>query len=131
MAKWRWSKSIKTKFKESRTKWKCLYKKSLLWDTKPKEQPTENMYEIIKQLKLVGINLNQIARKANALDIVDAPFYKKVYEKWNKLSQDIKKRIFGCWKVKMATTSIWAIKERLDHVIDYTTNPSKTSKRSI
>ena len=28
----------------------------------------------------------------------------------------------------MATTSIWAIKERLDHVIDYTTNPSKTSK---
>lgn len=27
----------------------------------------------------------------------------------------------------MATTSIWAIKERLDHVIDYTTNPSKTS----
>lgn len=30
----------------------------------------------------------------------------------------------------MATTSIWAIKERLDHVIDYTTNPSKTSKET-
>ena len=30
----------------------------------------------------------------------------------------------------MATTSIWAIKERLDHVIDYTTNPSKTSKEA-
>ena len=56
------------------------------------------MYEIIKQLKLVGINLNQIARKANTLDIVDAPFYKKVYEKWNKLSQDIKKRIFDVEK---------------------------------
>ncbi len=30
----------------------------------------------------------------------------------------------------MATTSIWGIKKRLDHVIDYTTNPSKTSKES-
>lgn len=30
----------------------------------------------------------------------------------------------------MATTSIWAIKERLDHVIDYTTNPSKTSNET-
>ncbi len=28
----------------------------------------------------------------------------------------------------MATTKIWAIKKRLDHVIEYTTNPSKTSK---
>lgn len=27
----------------------------------------------------------------------------------------------------MATTKIWAIKERLDHVIDYATNPSKTN----
>lgn len=65
---------------------------------KPKEQPTENMYEIIKQLKFVGINLNQIARKANALDIVDAPFYKKVYEKWNKLEQDIKKEFLDMEK---------------------------------
>lgn len=28
----------------------------------------------------------------------------------------------------MATTSIWAIKKRLDQVINYTTNPSKTTK---
>lgn len=28
----------------------------------------------------------------------------------------------------MATTKIWSIKKRLDHVIEYTTNPSKTSK---
>jgi len=30
----------------------------------------------------------------------------------------------------MATTSIWKIEKRLDHVIDYTTNPHKTSKES-
>ena len=74
------------------------YIRNLIMGYKPKEQPTENMYEIIKQLKLVGINLNQIARKANALDIVDAPFYKKVYEKWNKLAQDIKKEFLDMEK---------------------------------
>lgn len=31
-------------------------------------------------------------------------------------------------KKVMATTKIWKIKERLDHVIKYTTNPKKTSK---
>ena len=30
----------------------------------------------------------------------------------------------------MATTKIKAIKKRLDHVIDYTTNPGKTSKEA-
>ena len=30
----------------------------------------------------------------------------------------------------MATTSIWKIDKRLDHVIEYTTNPEKTSKES-
>ena len=74
------------------------YIRNLIMGYKPKEQPTENMYEIIKQLQLVGINLNQIARKANALDIIDAPFYKKVYEKWNKLAQDIKKEFLDMEK---------------------------------
>ncbi len=30
----------------------------------------------------------------------------------------------------MATTSIWKIEKRLDHVLKYTTNPDKTSKES-
>ena len=74
------------------------YIRNLIMGYKPKEQPTENMYEIIKQLQLVGINLNQIARKANALDIVDAPFYKKVYTKWNELAENIKKEFLDMEK---------------------------------
>lgn len=74
------------------------YIRNLIMGYKPKEQPTEKMYEIIKQLKLVGINLNQIARKANALDIIDAPFYRKVYAKWNKLAEDIKKEFLDVEK---------------------------------
>ena len=74
------------------------YIRNLIMGYKPKEQPTENMYEIIKQLQLVGINLNQIARKANALDIIDAPFYKKVYKKWNELAENIKKEFLDMEK---------------------------------
>lgn len=74
------------------------YIRNLIMGYKPKEQPTENMYEIIKQLQLVGINLNQIARKANALDIIDAPFYKKVYIKWNELAENIKKEFLDMEK---------------------------------
>ncbi len=77
---------------------KSAYIRNLIMGYKPKEQPTENMYEIIKQLQLVGINLNQIARKANALDIIDAPFYKKVYTKWNELAENIKKEFLDMEK---------------------------------
>lgn len=74
------------------------YIRNLIMGYKPEEQPTENMYEIINQLKLIGINLNQIARKANALNLVDAPFYKKVYMKWSKLVENIKKDFFDMEK---------------------------------
>ena len=40
------------------------YLRNLIIGYKPKEQPTEKMFEIINQLKYVGINLNQIARKS-------------------------------------------------------------------
>ncbi len=70
------------------------YIRNLIMGYKPKEQPTQNMFEILNQLRLIGINLNQIARKANALDLVDAPFYRKVYKKWNGLVEKIKKEFF-------------------------------------
>ena len=91
------TKALKQKAKKAGLN-ESAYIRNLIMGYKPKEQPTENMYEIIKQLKLVGINLNQIARKANALDIVDAPFYKKAYEKWNRLSEDIKKEFLDMEK---------------------------------
>lgn len=74
------------------------YIRNLIMGYKPKEQPTKNMYEIIRQLRTVGVNLNQISRKANALDLIDAPFYKKVYTKWNKLAEDMKKEFLDVEK---------------------------------
>ena len=53
------------------------YLRSLIMGYKPKEQPSDKFYEDMKQLRGISININQIARKANSLGIVDAPFYKK------------------------------------------------------
>lgn len=68
------------------------YLRSLIMGYRPKEQPKDEFYEDMKQLRGISININQIARKANSLGIVDAPFYKKTYQKLNKFMQEIKKK---------------------------------------
>ena len=67
------------------------YIRSLIMGYKPKELPDEKFYNYMNQLRGIGINLNQIARKANSLDLVDAPFYRKTYNKLNEFMQLIKK----------------------------------------
>ena len=57
------------------------YVRSLINGYKPKEQPTQEIYEMLFQLRGIATNLNQIAKRANVLDYIDAPFYKKTYEK--------------------------------------------------
>ena len=69
------------------------YIRNLINNHKPKEQPTELIFEFLNQLKGIGINLNQIARKANALDLIDAPYYKRTYTKWRELEEKIKKQL--------------------------------------
>ena len=77
---------------------KSEFFRKIILDYQLKEKPDEKFYEVLSQLRGMATNLNQIARKANALDIVDAPFYKKVYEKWNRLSEDIKKEFLDMEK---------------------------------
>lgn len=57
-----------------------------------KEKPDKEFYESIKILRGIGINLNQIARKANSLNYIDAPEYRKVAEKLNKFILEIKNK---------------------------------------
>lgn len=68
------------------------YLRSLIMGYKPKEQPSDKFYEDMKQLRGISININQIARKANSLGIVDAPFYKKTYQKLNEFMQQMKRK---------------------------------------
>ena len=57
-----------------------------------KEKPDEQFYEAIKSLRGISINLNQIARKANSLDLIDVPAYKKVVTKLNQFILEIKEK---------------------------------------
>lgn len=57
---------------------------------KIKEQPDERFYEALKQLNGIGTNLNQIAKKANTLNMVDAKYYKQVYMNWREFMYEIK-----------------------------------------
>ena len=56
------------------------YMRSRALDYNPKEKPPKEFYDAIKEIRKVGINLNQIAHKANALNFIDVPYYKKQVE---------------------------------------------------
>ena len=74
------------------------YIRNIIMGFKPKEQPTEVIFEFLNQLKGIGINFNQIARKANILDYVDAPLYRKNYEKWAELEKALRKEFLDMEK---------------------------------
>jgi len=65
--------------------------RSLLESSVIKEKPDDRFYEVMKQMRLIGNNLNQIAAKANALNFVDVPYYKEEAKKWNQFMLDVKK----------------------------------------
>ena len=56
----------------------------------PKEKPDERFYEAIKQLRIIGVNINQIAKKANTTNFIDKEMYKKDAETMHKLIDLIK-----------------------------------------
>ena len=65
--------------------------RSFIVGFEPKEKPGEEFYKSIKEMRKFANNLNQIARKANALNFIDCPLYKQEAEKWNKFILEIKK----------------------------------------
>ena len=50
----------------------------------PREKPDDRFYESIKQLRLFGINLNQIARKENSINHIDKELNNREAENWHK-----------------------------------------------
>lgn len=57
------------------------YVRNLINGYKPKEQPTNEIFEMQKQLRGIATNFNQIATKANALGFIDKPFYENSSKK--------------------------------------------------
>lgn len=64
------------------------YLRSLIKGVVPPERPPPDYHAMMNELNAIGTNLNQIARKAHVLNVIDAPRYD---EEVGKLSQAVSK----------------------------------------
>ena len=53
------------------------YLRHLINGLMPQDAPPPDYYAMMKELYRIGNNLNQIARKAQTLNMIDVPLYKK------------------------------------------------------
>ena len=51
------------------------YLRHLIRDRVPRESPPPDYYAMMRELHAIGVNLNQIARKAHTLQVIDASRY--------------------------------------------------------
>ena len=65
--------------------------RNLITNFEPREKPDDRFYEVMNEMRAIGNNLNQIARKANSLNFVDYPLYKKEADRWNDFMLKVKK----------------------------------------
>ena len=66
------------------------YFRRLLMNENIKEKPGKEFYVIMKQLSKIGVNLNQIAKKANQTDKIDKDYYKSEADIWHKFVEEVK-----------------------------------------
>ena len=71
------------------------YIRKLILGKEIKEKPDREFYKIMKQLSKIGVNLNQIAHKANSTNIIDKDYYEQEAKNWNELSREIKSKYLG------------------------------------
>ena len=57
-----------------------------------KEKPDDRFYEVMKEMRKIGNNLNQIARRTNTYGYVDNSFYKQEADKWNEFMKKVKEK---------------------------------------
>lgn len=62
----------------------------LIMDYQPKEKPPKEFYEILKQLRILSNNMNQIAVRANTYDFIDEEFYFEQVRRLNDFIKDVK-----------------------------------------
>ena len=55
----------------------------------PREKPDDRFFEVMRQLAALSDSMNQIARKANALGLVDAQYYRQQAEQLQQFEIDV------------------------------------------
>ena len=66
--------------------------RKLILGAKLKEKPGIEFYNVMNEMSRIGNNLNQIAKKANELNIVDKEQYKILADEWKDFSNQVKKK---------------------------------------
>lgn len=66
--------------------------RKLILGAKLKEKPGIEFYNVMNEMSRIGNNLNQIAKKANELNIVDREQYKILADEWKDFSNQVKKK---------------------------------------
>ena len=67
----------------------------LLKGYEPREKPDDRFFDVMRQMCAVGNSLNQIARKANSLGLLDAAEYKRQVEKFNQFQNQVEKEFLS------------------------------------
>lgn len=67
----------------------------LLKDYEPREKPDDRFYEVMRQMSAIGNSLNQLARKANSLELLDGAEYKRQLEKFNRFQNQVEKEFLS------------------------------------
>lgn len=78
--------SLKSKMTKSEVIRKLILEKEI------KEKPGLEFYEVMKELSKIGVNLNQIAYKANKNNVIDEKYYKELAGEWQQFSREIKSK---------------------------------------
>lgn len=68
------------------------YIRKLILEKKIKEKPDYEFYEVMKQLSKIGVNLNQIAYKANSTNSIDKDYYSKEAKEWHEFAKEVKNK---------------------------------------
>lgn len=74
---------------------RAAFLRQLICGFQPKELPPPDFYPMMRQLYYCGNNLNQIARKAHALNVIDTQRYEETVKLFTKTVIEISKAIAG------------------------------------
>lgn len=65
------------------------YLRHLINGVVPQDAPPPEYFDFMRELHMVGNNLNQIAQKAHVLNVIDAPRYDAAVHQFEKVVRDI------------------------------------------
>ncbi len=70
------------------------YVRSLMKKIRPKELPPMDFSNVLREIRQLNVNMNQIAMKAHSLNMIDAPHYEKCHKELQSIVGEIKREIF-------------------------------------